>query len=211
METTLIKHSLITIGKGIVILLALAFIFTRFGGCDNKIEVEKHDNSQYFAKMKSDSMTIINLMQERYEDSLKTLASKRSEDSIKVVADKNEKLYRNSSKRVRELLARGICDTVLIEVAMNDCDSTIKSKDALLAQKDSTNKSVNKELSTVKEELGVSKGMVVSAQTIIKNQAEDYKTLEKESKKALRKQKFKTIGVIIIASITEVLTIFALK
>ena len=211
MEAALIKHSLITVGKGIVILLALAFIFTRFGGCGDKIIAPKTDNSQYFAKMKSDSMIIVNLMQERYQDSLNTLASKRSEDSIKVIADKNERLYRNSSKRVRELLARGICDTVLINVAFNDCDSTIKSKDALLAQKDSTNKSVNEELSTVKEELGVSKGMVVTAQAIIKNQAEDYKTLEKESKKALRKQKFKTIGVIIIASITEVLTIFALK
>ena len=211
METALIKHSSITIGKGIIILLALAFIFTRFGGCDNKIEVAKTDNSRYFAKMKSDSMTIINLMQERCNDSLKTLASKRAEDSIKVVADKNEKLYRNSSKRVRELLARSICDTVLIEVAMNDCDSTIKSKDALLAQKDSTNKSVNEELSTVKEELGVSKGMVSTAQTIIKNQAEDYKTLEKESKKALRKQKVKTVGVIILATLTQFLTIFTLK
>jgi hypothetical protein len=211
METALIKHSLITIGKGIVILLALAFIFTRFGGCDNKIEVVKNDNSQYFAKMKSDSMTIVNLMQERYNDSLKTLASKRSEDSIKVIADKNERLYRSSSKRVRELLARGICDTVVIKVALNNCDSTIKSKDVLLAQKDSTNKSVNEELSTVKEELGVSKGMVATAQTIIKNQAEDYKTLEKESKKALRKQKFKTVGVIILATLTQFLTIFALK
>jgi predicted RND superfamily exporter protein len=211
MEAALIKHSLITIGKGIVTLLALAFIFTRFGGCDNKIEVAKTDNSQYFAKMKSDSMIIINLMQERYEDSLKTLASKRAEDSIKVVADKNEKLYRSSSKRVRELLARGICDTTLIQVAFNDCDSTIKSKDSLLAQKDSTNKSINEELGTVKEELGISKSMVAMAQTIIKNQAEDYKILEKESKKVLRKQKIKTIGAIIVASITEVLTIFALR
>jgi predicted RND superfamily exporter protein len=211
MEAALIKHSLITIGKGIVTLLALAFIFTRFGGCDNKIEVAKTDNSQYFAKMKSDSMIIINLMQERYEDSLKTLASKRAEDSIKVVADKNEKLYRSSSKRVRELLARGICDTVLIQVAFNDCDSTIKSKDSLLAQKDSTNKSINEELGTVKEELRISKSMVATAQTIIKNQTEDYKILEKESKKALRKQKIKTIGAIIVASITEVLTIFALR
>jgi predicted RND superfamily exporter protein len=211
MEAALIKHSLITIGKGIIILLALTFIFTRFGGCDNKIEVAKTDNSQYFAKMKSDSMTIINLMQERYEDSLKTLASKRAEDSIKVVADKNEKLYRSSSKRVRELLARGICDTTLIQVAFNDCDSTIKSKDNLLAQKDSTNKSINEELGTVKEELGISKSMVATAQTIIKNQAEDYKVLEKDSKKALRKQKVKTVGVIILATLTQFLTIFALR
>jgi len=211
MEASLVKYWSGLILKGIVILLALAFIFTRFGGCDNKIEVAKTDNSKYFAKMKSDSMTIINLMQERYEDSLKTLASKRAEDSIKVVADKNEKLYRSSAKKVRELIALGICDTVFIKVALNDCDSTIKSKDALLAQKDSTNKSVNNELSKAKEELGVSKGMVESAKTIIKNQDTDYKALEKDSKKALRKQKFKTIGAIIVASITEVLTIFALK
>ena len=211
MEASLVKHSLITIGKGIVVLLALAFIFSKFGGCDNKIIEDKHDNNQYFAKMKSDSMTIVNLMQERYEDSLKTLASKRAEDSIKVVADKNEKLYRSSAKRVRELIALGICDTVVIKVALNDCDSTIKSKDALIAQKDSTNKSVNNELSKAKEELSVSKGMVESAKTIIKNQDTDYKALEKESKKALRKQKFKTIGAIIVASITEVLTIFVLK
>lgn len=211
MEVTVIKHSLIIISKAIVLLLALAFIFTRFGGCSNKIEVAKTDNGQYFNKMKSDSLLIVSLKEKQIKDSLNTLASKRSEDSIKVVADKNEKLYRSSSKRVRELLARGICDTVLIEVAMNDCDSTIKSKDALLAQKDSTNKSVNEELNTVKEELGVSKGMVMSAKTIIKNQEEGYKTLEKESRKVLKTQKIKTIGAIIVASITEVLTIFVLK
>lgn len=210
MEASVVKHWLVVIGKGLIILFALLFIF-RWFGCGEDVIVPKTDNSQYFAKMKSDSMIIVNLMEKQYQDSLNTLASKRSEDSIKVIADKNEKLYRSSSKRVRELLARGICDTVLINVAFNDCDSTIKSKDALLAQKDSTNKSVNEELSTVKEELGVSKGMVVTAQTIIKNQADDYKVLEKESKKALRKQKIKTIGVIILATLTEVLTIFALK
>lgn len=203
-----------TIGKnlGKIFLLILGIALFLWGkSCGDKIEVAKSDNSIYFAKMKSDSIKIIRLMQERHEDSLKTVASKHAEDSLKVIADKNEKLYRSSSKIVRELLARGICDTVLIEVAMNDCDSTIKSKDALLAQKDSTNKSVNEELSTVKEELGVSKGMVVTAQTIIKNQEEDYKNLEKESKKDLRKQEAKTIGAIILASIIEGLTIFGLK
>ena len=211
MEISVVKYWLGVIGRGIVILLACLFVFRYCGGCENKIEIVKNDNSQYFAKMKSDSMIIVSLIKKQYQDSLNTIASKRSEDSIKVIADKNEMLYRSSSKRVRELLARGICDTVLIQIAMNDCDSTIESKNNLLAQKDSTNKSVNEELSTVKEELVISKGMVVTAQTIIKNQAEDYKTLEKESKKALRKQKIKTIGAIIVASITEVLTIFALK
>lgn len=211
MDKSEIKHWLGLIGKGIVILLALAFIFTRLGGCDNNITVEKHDNSQYFAKMKSDSLIIVSLMEKQYQDSLKTVASKRSEDSLKVIADNNEKLYRNSSKKVRELLARGICDTLLVVETINACDSVIKSKDALISQKDSTYNRVQEELSTVKEELVVSKSTVVTAQTIIKNQAEDYKNLEKDSKKALRKQKVKTIGAIILASIVEGLTIFALK
>lgn len=211
MDKSEIKHWSGIVLKGIIILLALAFIFTRFGGCDNNITVEKHDNSQYFKKMKSDSLIIVSLMEKKYQDSLKTVASKLSEDSLKVVADKNYILYRNSSKKVRELLSKGIYDTVLVVETINACDSVIKSKDDLIAQKDSTYNRVQEELSTVKEELGVSKSMVVTAQTIIKNQADDYKTLEKESKKALRKQKVKTVGVIILATITEVLTIFALK
>jgi len=211
MEATVIKHVLTTLGKGIVILLAVLFMI-RWLGCGNDhVEVETYDNSQLLAKMKSDSMTIVNLMQEQYEDSLKTLASKRSEDSIKVIADRNEKLYKGSAKRVRELIALGICDTVIIKVALNDCDSTIASKNKLIAQKDSTYDRVNEELSTVKEELGISKGMVSTAQTIIKNQVSDYKALEKDSKKALKKQKAKTIVTIILASIVEGLTIFSLR
>lgn len=197
--------------KVVVISLALAFIFSKFGGCDNNITVEKHNNSQYFKKMKSDSLIIVSLMEKQYQDSLKIVASKRSEDSLRVIADRNERLYRNSSKKVRELLKLGILDTVLVAETINSCDSTIKSKDALISQKDSTYKSISEELNTVKEELGVSKSMVVTAQTIIKNQAEDYKTLEKDSKKALKKQKVKTVGAIILATITEALTIFALK
>lgn len=211
MDKSEIKHWSGIVLKGIIILLALAFIFTRFGGCHNSITVEKHDNSQYLSKMKSDSLIIVSLMEKQYQDSLKTVASKRSEDSLKVIADKNEKLYRNSSKKVRELLARGICDTVLVVETINACDSVIKSKNALISQKDSTYNRVQEELSTVKEELVVSKSMVVTAQTIIKNQAEDYKTLEKESKKALRKQKVKTFLSNAFWGLAEALTIFALK
>lgn len=197
--------------KVAVILLALAFIFSKFGGCDNNITVEKHGDSQYLSKMKSDSLIIVSLMEKKYQDSLKTVASKRSEDSIKVIADRNEKLYKSSSRKVRELLARGIYDTVLVVETINACDSTIKSKDDLIAQKDLTYNRVQEELSTVKEELVVSKSMVVTAQTIIKNQAEDYKTLEKESKKALRKQKVKTFLSNAFWGLAEALTIFALK
>lgn len=197
--------------KVVVILLALAFIFSKFGGCDNNITVEKHDNSQYLSKMKSDSLIIVSLMEKQYQDSIKTLISKRSEDSIKVIADRNEKLYKSLSKKVKALFTKGICDTVLVIETIDACDSVIKSKDVLISQKDSTYNRVQEELSTVKEELGISKSTVVTAQTIIKNQAEDYKNLEKDSKKALRKQKVKTIGAIILASIVEGLTIFALK
>ena len=80
-----------------------------------------------------------------------------------------------------------------------------------MASKDSTNQVLIDENEVLKEDNVLQKGMVETARTIIKNQAEDYKALEKESKKALRKQKIKTIGAIIVASITEVLTIFVLK
>jgi hypothetical protein len=206
-----IKYILSVTLKVIVVTLAFLFILTKCGGCDSKIVVPKHDNSALFAKMKSDSIKIIKLEEEQKQDSLKTIASKQSEDSIKVVADKYTKLYKNSSKRVRDLLARGICDTVEITIALNNCDSTIESKDRLLAQKDSTYESINEELINVKEQNGILKSEVKTAKTIISNQAEDYKTLEKTSKKELRKQKIKTIGVIVVSALVEALTIFALK
>lgn len=206
-----LNHSLINKFIAVFFTLALAIIFLVFRGCGDKLRIAKTDNSQYFEKMKSDSLLIVSLKEKQVKDSLNTLASKRSEDSLKVVADKYTSLYKNSSKKVRELLALGICDTVVVKVALNDCDSTIKSKDKLIAQKDSTYDKVNEELSTVKLELGLSNSMILSAKKIIKNQADDYKTLEKESKKALRRQKAKTIVVIILASIVEGLTIFGLK
>lgn len=206
-----LKYISVTTLKVFVLVLAFLFVLTKCGGCDNNIIAPKHDNSQYFAKIKSDSLKIAKLEEKQKEDSLKTIASKQPEDSIKIVADKYTKLYKNSSKKVRELLAMGICDTVEITIALNNCDSTIKSKDELLAQKDTTYNRVNEELNTVKEQLSITKGMVVTAKTIIKNQSEDYKTLEKTSKKELRKQKIKTIGVIIVSALAEALTIFALK
>lgn len=211
MKNEKIKYIIKTILKGLVLLLAFLFVLKQCGGCDNNIEIVKSDNTQYFAKMKSDSLFIVCLMEKQYQDSLKSIASKHSEDSLKTIADKYTNLYRVSAKKVRELIALGICDTVVVKTVLNDCDSTIKSKDSLIAQKDSTNKSVNEELITAKEINVILKSDVSTAKTIIKNLSGDYKELEKESKKSLRKQKFKTIGVIILATITEVLTIFALK
>tara|TARA_R110000822_G_scaffold67329_3_gene164039 strand:+ start:7490 stop:8125 length:636 start_codon:yes stop_codon:yes gene_type:complete len=211
MEIALIKHSLITIGKGIVILLALAFIFTRFGGCDDKIEVVKTDNSMYFAKMKADSIKSL-----ANDIKIKSLEAKltikeRSEDSLVTLAYDNQRKADKSAKKVRDLIKKGVCDTVEILIALNDCDSVKLADNRAMASKDSTNQVLIDENEVLKEDNVLQKGMVETARTIIKNQAEDYKALEKESKKALRKQKIKTIGAIIVASITEVLTIFVLK
>jgi hypothetical protein len=211
MEAALIKHSLITIGKGIVILLALAFIFTRFGGCGNKIQIAKTDNSQYLAKMKADSIKSL-----ANDIKIKSLEAKlavkeRSEDSLVTLAYDNQKKADKSAKTVRDLIKKGVCDTVEVLIALNDCDSVKQADNRALASKDSTNQVLKEENIILKEDNVLQKGMVASARIILKNQAEDYKILEKKSKKALRKQKIKTIGAIIVASITEVLTIFALR
>ncbi len=211
MEAALVKHSIITIGKGIVILLALAFIFTRFGGCNNKIEVEKHDNSIYFAKMKADSIKSL-----ANDIKIKALEAKlaikeRAEDSLVTLAYNTQKKADKSAKTVRDLIKKGVCDTVEVLIALNDCDSVKQADNRALASKDSTNQALREANETLKEDNILQKGMVESARIILKNQAEDYKTLEKDSKKALRKQKAKTIGAIILASIVEGLTIFGLK
>jgi len=211
MEVSVIKHSLITIGKGIVMLLALAFIFTRFGGCDNNITVEKHDNSIYFAKMKADSIkSLANDIKIKVLEA-KLAIKERTEDSLVTLAYNTQKKADKSAKTVRDLIKKGVCDTVEVLIALNDCDSVKQADNRVLASKDSTNQVLREENTTLKEDNVLQKGMVDAARIILKNQAEDYKTLEKESKKALRKQKIKTIGAIIVASITEVLTIFALK
>lgn len=211
MEIALIKHSIITIGKVLVIVLALLYIISKFGGCKDKIIVDQIDNSSLIAKMKSDSLLIVKFKEKRTLDSIAIVESKHKEDSLKKVKDKYAYLYHNACKVVYDQIHAGICDTVSVKLAIKQCDSVIVSFNGLVAQKDTTIKRLEVEVYNVKQENIVLKDMVSSAQTIIKNQAEDYKTLEKESKKALRKQKVKTVGVIILATLTEALTIFALK
>lgn len=211
MEAVLVKHSMITIGKGIVILLALAFIFTRFGGCDNKIEVAKTDNTIYFAKMKADSIKSL-----ANDIKIKSLEAKlaikeRAEDSLVTLAYNAQKKADKSAKTVRYLIKKGVCDTVEVLIALNDCDSVKQADNRALVSKDSTNQALRDENIVLKEDNVLQKGMVESARIILKNQAEDYKTLEKESKKALRKQKAKTILANVFWGLVEGLTIFALK
>lgn len=211
MEITLVKYWSSIAVKGIVITLACLFVFRYCGGCDNHIVAPKTDNSHLFAKMKSDSLIIVSLMEKSYQDSLKVHASKLKEDSLIEIKDKFEVLYRKSSKVVREEMSEGILDTNSVKVALNDCDSLNISNQKVISQKDSTNNALSAELETVKEEKVVLTSENETARIIINNLMNDNKSLEKESKKALRRQKIKTIGVIILATLTEALTIFALK
>lgn len=210
MEASVVKHWLGVIGKGLIILFALLFIFRLFG-CGEEVIVSKTDNSQYFAKMKSDSIKSL-----ANDIKIKSLEAKlaikeRSEDSLVKLAYNTQKKADRSAKTVRDLIKKGVCDTVEVLIALNDCDSVKQADNRAMASKDSTNQVLRDENKVLKEDNDLQKGMVTAARIILKNQADDYKALEKSSKKALRKQKIKTIGVIILATLTEALTIFALK
>lgn len=197
METSLIKYSLITIAKLLVILLAILFVLTKCGGCDDKIESTKTDNSQLLAKIKIDSLKLVVLETKLYNPELKN-------DSLTVVKEKVKLVYLKSSKDVRNEIKQGIYDTVKVLVALNNCDSLIKSDSTLLAVKDTT-------IKILKQTIDVQKDVIDINNEIIVNKDKDYTELEKSSKKALRKQKFKTVVAIVGAVIIEVLTILALK
>ena len=197
METSLVKYSLITIAKVLVIVLAILFVLTKCGGCDDKIESIKTDNSQLLAKIKVDSLKLIVLETKLHNSEFKN-------DSLTVVKEKVKLVYLKSSKDVRNDIKQGICDTVKVLIALNDCDSLIKSDSTLLAIKDTT-------IKILKQTLDVQKDVIDINNEIIVNKDKDYTELEKSSKKSLRKQKFKTVVTIVGAVIIETLTIFALK
>jgi len=196
---------------GIVLVAAFIFIFTRFSGCDNKITVDKNDYYHLYKKMREDSIKSL-LNDKKYsalEVKLKTY--ERRDDSLVALAINIQKKADKSAKTVRELIKKGVCDTVEVLIALNDCDSVKKADNRAMASKDSTNQVLRDENEVLKEDNVLQKGMVASARIILKNQADDYKELEKQSKKQLRRQKFKTVVVIIGGVVIEALTIFALK
>lgn len=181
----------------IVLILALLFVLTKCGGCDNKIEVVKTDNTALFAKIKSDSLELLKLND-------KLVTSEAKTDSLMNAKGKAATSYSNSSKGVRDDIKKGKCDTVKVNIALNDCDSLNKVNDRIISQKDSTE-------TTLKEANKLLTEDNATLKIVVKNLSGDYKALEKTSKKALRKQKFKTVVAIIGGVIVEVLTIFALK
>jgi len=211
MDKSTVKHISGLILKGIVITLACLFVFRYCGGCDNNIEVEKSNNDSLFLAMRYDSLLSLELSKVRYQDSINILASKYKEDSLNKLVTKFEVLYRKSSKTVREQISEGICDTNSVKIALDDCEGWHKVAEMIIAQKDTTIKLLEVELEHTKEDLNINKGIVTAARIILKNQADDYKALEKSSKKALKRQKIKTGLAIIGGAIVEGLTIFVLK
>jgi len=197
METSLIKYSLITIAKVLVILLAILFVLTKCGGCGDKIQISETDNSHLLAKIKIDSLKLVVLETKLHNSEFKN-------DSLTVVKEKVKLVYLKSSKGVRNEIKQGNCDTVKVLIALNDCDSLIKSDSTLLAVKDTT-------IKILKQTIDVQKDVIDINNEIIVNKDKDYTELEKSSKKALRKQQFKTVIAIVGAIIIEALTIFALN
>ncbi len=211
MDKSTARHVAELIVKGIVITLACLFVFRYCGGCDNNIEVTKTDNSIYFAKMKADSIKSLEKDRKMLALEVKLAIKERSEDSLVKLAHKNQNKADKSAKTVRDLIKKGVCDTVEVLIALNDCDSVKQADNRAMASKDSTNQVLRDENITLKEDNVLQKGMVESARIILKNQSDDSKVLEKESKKQLRIQKFKTVVAIIGGVVIEALTIFALK
>lgn len=187
METSTLKYATLTIFKGIIITLAFLFILTKCGGYDNKII---DTNKTLFAKIKNDSLILTILAKD-------LTTSERINDSLTLVKSKAEIVYIKSSSTVRTEIKQGICDTVKVLVALNNCDSVIAYSNLLIAQKDTT-------INILKSTVATQNDMMTISRNIINNQ-------DKSFRKSIRKQKVKTVMVIIGATILEGLTIFALR
>ena len=172
------------LNKILILIITILVVIIMLPKCSEKpIKIDTSKSDSLLLKIKNDSMLIAKLTDKQKIDSLRVLASKHKEDSIKSIADKYASMHKISSKKVRELLAKGIVDTALVEVALNDCDSTINKKDILIAQKDSTYKAVNEELSTVKEALTICNEVNKIAKNVISNNDAVYDAKEKALKK----------------------------
>ena len=198
MEASVLKHFLVIGAKALIVALAFLFILTKCGGCDNKIKfADNHVNDSLNSLINFSSIKVKQL------ESYLTLEKAKS-DSLTAVKNKVEIRYRVASKSVRGSVKEGSCDTMEVLIALNACDSVIYSNNTLLSTKDSI-------INIQDRIIGEQASMVNASRTIINNQRDEIIENEKIAKKALRRQKFKTIGVITVAAIGQVLTIFALK
>lgn len=198
MEASVLKHFLVIGAKALIVALAFLFILTKCGGCDNKIKfADNHVNDSLNKLINLSAIKVKQL------ESYLTLEKAKS-DSLTAVKGKVEIRYAKSSKSVREDIKEGFCDTSKVLIALNDCDSLVKENNSLLSTKDSI-------INIQDRIIGEQASMVDASRTIINNQRDEIIENEKIAKKALRRQKFKTIGVITVAAIGQVLTILALK
>jgi hypothetical protein len=199
------------IGKAIILILALICIVQNCSGDKVEVDTKMTDTSVYFAKMKADSIKYLALEKKYAEKELEVIASKHREDSLKKVSDKNYKSYVAAKNGVKDDFGRGICDTVKIKEAFNQCDTVISGKDREIAQKDTTINKLEDEKKIWSDQKEALKGEVEAARTIIKVQADDNKALQKEIKHTKRKHKIKTVLATIGVALENALLIFALK
>lgn len=210
MET---KQFTINIGiKDILIVILAALLwFSNCSGEKETVEYKKGNYDSLLVKIKSDSIQLIILKEKSIQDSLKTAASEHKTDSIEKVKDKFVYLYNKTQKVVLTQLSVGICDTNLIKETFHYCDSTITSAKNESSQKDTTIASLKSEVGGLKEQLKVSNGMVEASRIILKGQSTDLKALEKEIIDVKKKNKRRTVGIIILDVLKDIGLIFALK
>lgn len=198
MEASVLKHFLVIGAKGLIVILAFLFVLTKCGGCSNDLKfADNHVNDSLNKLINFSAIKVKQL------ESYLTLEKAKS-DSLTTLNSKLVKRYKSASKNVRNSVKEGVCDTVEVLIALNACDSVIYSNNKLLSTKDSI-------INIQDRIIGEQASMVDASRTIINNQRDEIIENEKIAKKALRRQKFKTIGVITVATIGQVLTIFALK
>lgn len=212
MELTLIKNSIMTIFKGLVLLLAFLFILTKCTSCIKEPQISDSKTiDSLIIKNRQDSIKLITLDSKLHEVELKSLQSENKADSLMNQKKIDEKKYRNLVASLRADLLKGKCDTFAILTVLNQCDSVINEDNRVIAQKDSVISNKDSVLEIVKEENTILKGMVDTSRNIIKEKDNQIAELEKKSKKALRKQKWITRLVIVADAIKDGLLIFGLS
>lgn len=191
------KKIIINIGKGLVLLLAFLFILTKCASCGNEVVVKKSNNDSLFSRMKADSLKILELQSKLLLSEVKNKAL----DSAKLII---ENKYQIASKKLRNKIKIGICDTFEVVKVLNECDSVIDANHEVISQRDSS-------IAILKEITKEQADEIAAARQVIKNKDSDIENLEKALKKTKRRNKIKTALIIIGDVAKDVLLIFALK
>lgn len=122
-------------------------------------------------------------------------------DSLKKVSVKVETRYKNIHDTVFKMIERGECDTNIVKEFANDCNTAIKFKDVIIKNQDTLIEKYSNEIKRCDTLL--STHLNLQNETAKENEA---------NKKELKKQKRKTkVAVFVIAVLTGVGTVLAIK